>query len=713
MTKKRDPGPEDEDGVEEVDVESEALEDAEEHETDLVASPELESTRVDPADDRPAVGSWWWVSSQGSNHDEDEYDRPGKLWLACVTEVGSNYAKVRGVKWSWRVSLDHFHARCTTEPEPERFIQEKIGACKASVRALMEEIRRVCHRLGVPMRQALAEANASSQALAKTHGIRDVERHKQALVRAKEKTLPDLFAQIKVQHEQMATWMKAELIPATAELAAAEEVTEVIQGKISTVELYAGLAEDLACVRQGEPATLDERVRLMQRMHYMDEECLVAYEAGGMDFRDVGEFDAWIARDQNFARIFPSRRCIVALRVRRADKEYRGLDAFIRFHMNEANKQTFLYVRNGDQLWRMQTSIDFGAELFPDRERSDLLGDGELWVKSSEFDIEHGHGLITGRKREAMIQEHQRRRRVAARRLSQWRRAGKPEETWEYVVGEDDYREFALRFEGIQPGGKVMLSGRPHGSWHHDDLDHPAYQKFERLTPHHIFYDDAMRRVQEATLEHNRIAVIVQGLLDRSTCLHPHPPWRIWTPEGFAAGVELSYDVTRAIAAGEGPDFEEYRRQLNRGIRTGCHTIGQKAAWSEHMEEKFGDRWHYHARHGRGPSRIHRVERVLRSGACEFRWTRERQAPKWVRNPDNPGCMKATYPELPCTWTCPASELTCVDAYTPGDFHLFFDDPRTRADYLRWAPILLACEDWHHARRTRPDESTTEAEDDD
>ena len=31
--------------------------------------------------------------------------------------------------------------------------------------------------------------------------------------------------------------------------------------------------------------------------------------------------------------------------------------------------------------------------------------------------------------------------------------------------------------------------------------------------------------------------------------------------------------------------------------------------------------------------------------------------------------------------------------------HLFYDDPRVRADYLQWAPILLACEDLHHARR--------------
>jgi hypothetical protein len=96
---------------------------------------------------------------------------------------------------------------------------------------------------------------------------------------------------------------------------------------------------------------------------------------------------------------------------------------------------------------------------------------------------------------------------------------------------------------------------------------------------------------------------------------------------------------------------------------------------------------------------------MKRDGSCEFKWMRERMGAKWVANPDKPGWMKAEYPEIETGWICPASVLTCVDAYTPGDFHMFFDDPRTRADYLQWAPILLACEDWHHERKTATDSS--------
>lgn len=44
-----------------------------------------------------------------------------------------------------------------------------------------------------------------------------------------------------------------------------------------------------------------------------------------------------------------------------------------------------------------------------------------------------------------------------------------------------------------------------------------------------------------------------------------------------------------------------------------------------------------------------------------------------------------------------AARLLNVSAYTPGDYRQFYDDPRTRADYLEWAPLLLAAEDWHAA----------------
>ena len=50
-----------------------------------------------------------------------------------------------------------------------------------------------------------------------------------------------------------------------------------------------------------------------------------------------------------------------------------------------------------------------------------------------------------------------------------------------------------------------------------------------------------------------------------------------------------------------------------------------------------------------------------------------------------------------------------MDAYTPGDYKQFYDDPRTRELYLKWAPLLLAAEDWHaeQAKEKKKNAKTT------
>ncbi len=689
----------------------------------LVPVTELPTTRVGPDDDRPEVGSWWWVKSgklkglsKDEPEDEDEdseeevtdrnrYDKPGKLWLACVVEVGSNYAKVKGVRLSWRIALDDFHQRCKAEPAPESFINERVAVHKGHARELMGEIKQICHRLGVPMRQALTSASeAPALALALVHSTANVDEYKDALTKAKEQTLPELFKKVQEQHKEMAVWMKAELIPAEAELSAAEGVTQTIASKIHTVELYAGLTEDLVQVREGDSAPIDEKVRLMQRRHYMDEECLIRYQAGGMDFENLEDFDKWISREENFKRILPHKRCVVAMRVRRFTRDYgTNIAAFIKFAYDQNNKKTYLYIRNGEQLWRTSTSIEFGDQLFPNKEDSDLLGSDELWVKDSEYDIERGNGLISGRQRNAMIEYWKAKLAFLSRKLTQWKAAGESNKAWTYIAQEGDAE---VEYSSWTPGTTHHMNGRP-GEFPFDSMDtNNPVSNYQRLEPTNIFYDDAMARIQKAAYEHNQVAVVMQGLLDRSVCLHPHPPWKIWTPEGFTLGIELVYDVSKAITPGEAPDWEGYRKQLNKSIRTGCYTIGQEAAWEAFMENKYGGKWRHGANwQNNGPDLIHRVAKVKRNGDCEFEWTKGRANAKWIPDPESPGYLKAVRPPINTGWTCPAECLTCVDAYTPGDFHIFFDDPRTREDYLEWAPVLLACEDWHHARRLAQSES--------
>jgi hypothetical protein len=74
------------------------------------------SEDVAPDDDRPAIGSWWWLTSRSKDRDDSRYDRPGRQWLGCIVEVGSNYAKVEHDVEAWgmvdHADPDYAYRRC-------------------------------------------------------------------------------------------------------------------------------------------------------------------------------------------------------------------------------------------------------------------------------------------------------------------------------------------------------------------------------------------------------------------------------------------------------------------------------------------------------------------------------------------------------------------------------------------------------------------------
>jgi hypothetical protein len=660
--------------------------------SDLIPS-ESDSTKRVESDDDLEVGQWYWVKQYGQDYipnpenpdDEDDeilgpvYDK--LPWLVCIVRMGSNYAKVQGVgNAEQRIHFDEFYEECTRENNPKSVIGGKLAQHQEQAGKLMDKVKQLTARLGIAPRSELAEGGeAPSHALAVAHGTDDIKAHKNALIKAKEETLPDLFEKIGEEHEAMAMWMKAELIPMQAEASKLSKRTEVIEDRIFTVELYAGLTEDLIQIKKGKPADNDEKVRLFQRRHYMDEECLAEYESGGMDYKSIKGFNRWLTKKKNLNRILPHPRCVVAFKVRRERKERQGysLEDFIKIAQeDDADKETFLYIRNGSQVFMLATSIDFGEELFPDTDHSSILGGGNLYMETSWSRIKKLIG-------ESEYQD------ILARRQERKDKYVRDNAAWEALTEK-------------QKKSKIS-------PWYHGDSD-----KWEAVEPGNLYYDDAMRLIAADAKAHNRVAVVLQGLLDRSPAFQPHPPWRLWEAAGFANGVELIHDCTRVLVDGDPPDFEAYRDRLNLGIVKGTHTVGQEDLWLRREADKEYDRQRsdyriknpYHQTHfypygNPGPDHIDKVSKVGRKGKIHFSWQRERQTLKWVTDPDKPGYMKPDESGITTHFECSASSILNVEAYTPGDFRIFYADPRTRQDYLKWAPLLLAAEDWH-AKRAKP-----------
>ena len=620
-----------------------------------------EPIAAEPIDvDDIELGQWYWVSGDPE-------------WLACVVYIGSNYVEMVGQSATWanstsvtRVHMDDFDVDCRREPDAVAYIKGKVGEHESNTRALMGKIRELTARLGLGNTEKLANGgDDTSQALVVATGVADVKAHKNALILAKKETLPALFEEIKEQNQMMAAWMKAELIPLKAEANVLEKSMEAIDGRILTVSLYAGLVEELVQIAKGAPAELGTKIHLYQRRHYMDEECLLEYTAGGMEFKDLRVFDRWLVRKANRHRILPHPRSVVAFQVRRERKERENpttMGGFIQIQIDEeADKRTFLYIRNGEQVFRLSTDIDFGPQLFPDMEHSMLLGKTELWVRVGSFDKVE---IITRGEYEHKVTTDETRRKEYEVELKAWKK---------------------------DPKNKIGSVFQP--------IFTARADKYTRVEPNNIHYDDAMKKVAQAVADHNRIAVVLQGLLDRSQAFHPHPNWQLWKAEGFEHALTLVFDDSRALVPGPPPDFEAYRARLNASLKVGSIVVGQEEAWlvreADRENKRQHENWrvrnpidyrHYWPYGNMGPGMTAKIVRLSRDKTqATFQWERERLRPeKWTGN----------LTPITVRFTCPTAQLLNISAYTAGEFKQFYTDHRTRADYLKWASLLLTAEDY-------------------
>lgn len=617
-----------------------------------------------------APGNWVWVKDKKWNsekQDHDEYE-----WLGCIIDFGSNYvlieapAKPRSYGSTVRVHNDKLETKLRPEPNADQLIADLARENQQEVMRLMGEVQQVMLRIGVAPKTAVADhSNGGGNALAVVTQQVDTDAYKNALEVVKKDELPALYKGIEEANARLAKWMLAPTLPLQAKVRPMKESISAIDDRIYTIELYAGLTEDAVKIKDGDPANTYEPLRVMQRKHYMDEECLLDYDAGGMEFADIKEFNEWFVRPHNLERMLPFERCCVAFQVRRGEKQRHAstlLGAFINIQLAQQDKWTYLYVRNGEQVWCIACDLEFGDKIFPDADQYDPVKGGHMMLTfGGKVDK-----LITRNEYEVRMAEHEEKMAEWRIKVAEWH-ASNPE------------------------GQHWRAPSEPRAPW--------ADDRIEPLDPTSVYFDDGIAMLDKEIKEFNRIAVIIQGLFDRSLSLHPHPPVSVWDPESFNRSVKLIYDST-TLTYGEAPDFEAYRAELNKSIGEGSVTIGQRKAWGRREAERENARisrsWRedttYHEEYypygDPGPSKIMKIDEWKpRARKAVFRWTRESRnwrVPSWERAD-----------EVKCSVTVDAADLFNVSAYKPGDYLRFYRDHRTRQQYLQWAPFLLAAEAYH------------------
>jgi hypothetical protein len=340
--------------------------------------------------------------------------------------------------------------------------------------------------------------------------------------------------------------------------------------------------------------------------------------------------------------------------------------------LERMDKFTYLYMRNGERLYRLETAIRFEHQLFPDVDEREKLT-GKLWAAVS--------GIVD--ENDAV------------------RYSSRDEDDDDF----DDSSKVANLISDREYQGMIEEDNRAYAEWKNvrehtwrtGHSDH--YELFNR---DNVFYDDISNYIQRQIAAHNRLVLVLQGILDRSPVMHPHPPWVLWNEDSFVQALELVYDLGRALVSGDAPDFEAYRAKCNESIVPGTVVIGQDRVWRGRDEDDWEDNYRERRRREQryrniedpGPGKFAHVAKINRKKACVFEWVRTQS---FWRDHEQHERQFATRIAVP------KEKLFNVEAYQPGDFKLFFNDPRTREQYLRWAPLLLEAEEYKAGnRKVRP-----------
>ncbi len=566
------------------------------------------------------VGQWYWHSCTEEVWDEEseDYTEKGFRYLACITHVGSNFARVTYVNGnSSRVHFDTFFEVCQPELNWQQVINDRVLKLQQE---LQEKLQEATDLYGGLSLGSTVQADHGTQALARVSDTSTgMSQYKKALRDAKENKLPAIFEETKQLQGRLGRWMAAPYLPLKGKAEELRDDLSLIDHRLWAVDLYAGLSEEVEPIVKGKPAPASEKVYVYQRMRYMDEESLLYYNNGGLEFKNLDAFDKWLAQHRD--QFFPNPKCVVAFRVRREKKrrEAHNIADVLRIaQLAKKDELTYLYIRNGENLYRLSTENKFGPQIFPDFE-SNVFSRGEpLYWKNGKSFVTEGEMLE--------IQE--------AEKKSSW-----PTE----------------------------------------------FHKFDDSS---IYFDDMTAAVTRFLWEHNRVALILQGVFDRSRIFQPHGKVVLSNPEGFAAALELVYDASKALSPSDRPDFEAYRAELNSSLKVGCIVTGFYEHWHEEALDKHGEYLSsssygtrvlpYYIKH---PPRVARVAKIYpRKKEVLIEWQRKAATGVFPRK-----MIRAAF-------RVPISELLNISAYKRGDFKQFYKDPNTRVDYLQWAPLLLTAE---------------------
>ena len=328
---------------------------------------------------RPKLGEWYWVTCEQwvePTHWINGRAVKGKSKknvevLMCVWHLASNHVEFqvhdhddRGTRGELIKNRDLL-SKTRLEPNWKAIIQQRVEIKQVELHEAVKLMADQVRNAGLLPNELPEVAPTLLPSVVRA----DPNESKKRLQKLKEKQFPAAQKHVEQITKELVALQKDTMLPMLAEGERMETAVKGVEERMFVLELYAGLCEHAIQIREGQPAAMDESLAIRQMLRYMDEETLIDYDGGGMDYKKIGAFDKWVARDENLNRMMPDKRGIVAFQVRRHDKEYPLPTKFGDWieleYAHRQNKRTYLLIRNGDNVWRLLADIDFSPRLLP------------------------------------------------------------------------------------------------------------------------------------------------------------------------------------------------------------------------------------------------------------------------------------------------------------------------------------------------------------
>lgn len=299
------------------------------------------------------IGNWYLINTSDEslfyvrhgNWSRNEIKSDEDSVLVCADRFESNLVVLRSNAGEYRVLTRNMDSllKPVDDLDALMMVEEALASKRVAIVQLQQEMKKLIQSVNANSGNVSSNTDvmiATKDALvAKTSELKNVH----------SKQLDKLGEEISSNVGDLSIIAKYITLPASVDMNQIAEGREMIDEKIHDLSIYGGLYEEENILSEGYCARDEQPIHIYQDLKFMDVECIDAYVIGGIDAYKIDRFDKWLAEPKNRDRVLPHPKSIVAIKNRKHPK---------RQGWSKDPNETYLYMRNGDNIKRLKTAID-------------------------------------------------------------------------------------------------------------------------------------------------------------------------------------------------------------------------------------------------------------------------------------------------------------------------------------------------------------------